>query len=83
MPWATVFSNVLLPLKVQRRGGRGDWERKGVRDAIELDGREVPIGDLVFDRTGGFGPEIVTSDELPAGAAMHHPLFPLLWEREA
>jgi NitT/TauT family transport system ATP-binding protein len=28
LPWSTVRSNVLLPLKVQRRGERQDWDRR-------------------------------------------------------
>ena len=46
-------------------GSVRDWQRKS--------GGQFTLGKN-FDGTGGFGPDIVTSDELPpgAGAAAHH-----------
>jgi NitT/TauT family transport system ATP-binding protein len=52
LPWSTILDNVLLPLKVQRRGDRANWRERGM-ELLRLVGLEKFAGSYPSELSGG------------------------------
>jgi NitT/TauT family transport system ATP-binding protein len=52
LPWSTILHNVLLPLKVQRRGERAGWERRA-QELLDMVGLGEFASAYPFELSGG------------------------------